>query len=149
MDCTLSIYRKEGIFAYWKGNTINVLRYFPTSAFMFGFYEIYKRLIPERADDSHKNFLLKKMLIGGLSGSSSMIFIFPLDLLRTRITVEVSEKTSKTQPSLIKLIGHIYRQNGIKGFYQGLGMSMFSNFGYWALYFGFWDFAKKWIKDYD
>lgn len=28
-------------------------------------------------------------------------------------------------------------------------MSMFSNFGYRAMYFGFWDLAKKMIKDYD
>ena len=32
---------------------INVLRYFPTAAFMFGFLEIYKRMLPENPNDSH------------------------------------------------------------------------------------------------
>lgn len=36
------------------------------------------------------------MLIGGLSGSSSMIFVFPLDFLRTRISV-FYEKNSNTK----------------------------------------------------
>jgi len=30
------------------------------------------------------------MLIGGMSGCSSMIFVYPLDLLRTRITCEIA-----------------------------------------------------------
>lgn len=32
---------------------------------------------------------MKKMLVGGMAGGASMLFIFPLDLLRTRYTCEV------------------------------------------------------------
>ena len=35
------------------------------------------------------------MLIGGLSGASSMIFVFPLDFLRTRISVFYEKKDNK------------------------------------------------------
>lgn len=56
---------------------------------MFGFLEIFKKIIPINQNDNHKTFLLKNMLIGGMSGSASMMFIFPLDLLRTRYTCEV------------------------------------------------------------
>lgn len=89
IDCSASIYYKEGFLAYWNGNTLNVIRYFPTSAFMFGFLEFYKKIIIEKPEDSHWAFLKKKMLIGGLSGCSSMIFVYPLDLLRTKYTCEI------------------------------------------------------------
>lgn len=146
LGCSLSIYYNEGLLAYWKGNTLNVIRYFPTSAFMFGFHEFYKKVFP-LPDKQDPKFLVHNMVLGGLSGCSSMIFVYPLDLLRTRITCEVSQKGTQ-QFSIPAFIKYIYQTNGLKGFYQGLGMSMVSNFSYRAMYFGFWEFSKHHIEDY-
>ena len=69
---------------------LNVIRYFPTAAFMFGFLELYKKTFPLKENATKAQFLYHKMLLGGMAGSSSMIIIFPLDFLRTRISVEVT-----------------------------------------------------------
>ena len=36
-DCFSRTYRDEGILALWRGNTANVIRYFPTQALNFAF----------------------------------------------------------------------------------------------------------------
>lgn len=37
VDCLVSLPKEEGIFAYWRGNGTNVIRYFPTQALNFAF----------------------------------------------------------------------------------------------------------------
>ena len=35
--------KEEGFLAYWKGNGVNVIRYFPTTALNFGFKDYFNR----------------------------------------------------------------------------------------------------------
>jgi hypothetical protein len=37
VDCFSRTYRDEGLAALWRGNTANVIRYFPTQALNFAF----------------------------------------------------------------------------------------------------------------
>ena len=43
VNCFIRIFKEEGFLAYWRGNWVNVVRYFPTSALNFGFKDFYKR----------------------------------------------------------------------------------------------------------
>ncbi len=36
-DCFSRTYRDEGLLSLWRGNTANVIRYFPTQALNFAF----------------------------------------------------------------------------------------------------------------
>ena len=36
-DCFARTYRDEGLLSLWRGNTANVIRYFPTQALNFAF----------------------------------------------------------------------------------------------------------------
>ena len=36
-DCFACTYRDEGLLSLWRGNTANVIRYFPTQALNFAF----------------------------------------------------------------------------------------------------------------
>ena len=36
-DCMTRVYRDEGALALWRGNTANIVRYFPTQALNFAF----------------------------------------------------------------------------------------------------------------
>lgn len=42
----------------------------------------------------------------------------------------------------------IYASDGVGGLYQGIGISLFSNFIYRGLYFGTFDAGKEIISDY-
>ena len=37
------IYKEEGFLAYWRGNGLNILNYFPKTAVCFTFNDFYKR----------------------------------------------------------------------------------------------------------
>jgi solute carrier family 25 (adenine nucleotide translocator) protein 4/5/6/31 len=43
-DCFRRTMADEGVGSLWRGNTANVVRYFPTQALNFAFKDYYKRL---------------------------------------------------------------------------------------------------------
>jgi hypothetical protein len=38
MDCAVRVYKEQGPGAFWRGNTANIIRYFPTQVFLLGKY---------------------------------------------------------------------------------------------------------------
>jgi solute carrier family 25 (adenine nucleotide translocator) protein 4/5/6/31 len=41
-DCARRTYADEGMVSFWRGNTANVIRYFPTQALNFAFKDYFK-----------------------------------------------------------------------------------------------------------
>jgi hypothetical protein len=46
-DCFSRVASEQGIKAFWRGNFVNVLRYFPTQAFNFAFKDTIKAMLPK------------------------------------------------------------------------------------------------------
>lgn len=44
MDCFTRTIKNEGLLSLWRGNTANVIRYFPTQALNFAFRDKFKRM---------------------------------------------------------------------------------------------------------
>ncbi len=42
LDCIKRIYVEEGMMSFWRGNTANVLRYFPNQALSLAFKDHFK-----------------------------------------------------------------------------------------------------------
>lgn len=148
-DCLVRIYREEGLAAYWKGNWTNVIRYFPTTAFNFAFKDYFIRTFQRYDSANQPNmFLLGNLLAGGFAGMCCTMIVFPLDFARTRLGVDVGKTGEAQFKSLSHCFMDIYRKNGIRGLYQGLGMSLLSVFTYRGMYFGFFDTGKKMVEDY-
>ena len=150
VDCFIRVYKEEGVAAYWKGNWANVIRYFPTTAFNFAFKDILNKYF--NVYDSKKEptkFFIANLLSGGFAGMGSTIFVYPLDFARTRMGIDVGRKGATQFNSLSHCLSSIYRTDGIRGIYQGIGVSLVSVFGYRSMYFGLWDTAKSKFTDYD
>jgi solute carrier family 25 (adenine nucleotide translocator) protein 4/5/6/31 len=49
-DCFRKVVADEGVVSLWRGNTANVVRYFPTQALNFAFKDYYKRLFAFNKD---------------------------------------------------------------------------------------------------
>ena len=47
VDCFTRVTSEQGFSAFWRGNTVNVIRYFPTQAFNFAFKDTIKGLFPK------------------------------------------------------------------------------------------------------
>ncbi len=82
-------------------------------------------------------YFLRSLLSGGLAGSFSLIFVYPLDFARTRLGADIGKSASDRQfNGLFDCCGKIITKDGIKGLYQGFGVSVIGIFTYRAFYFG-------------
>ena len=85
-DCFRRTMADEGFAALWRGNTANVVRYFPTQALNFAFKDYYKRLFAfNKERDGYWTWFAGNMASGGAAGATSLTFVYSLDYARTRL----------------------------------------------------------------
>ena len=83
-------------------------------------------------------FFLRSLLSGGLAGSFSLIFVYPLDFARTRLGADIGKEAGERQfNGLFDCCRQILKKDGIQGLYQGFGVSVIGIFTYRAFYFGY------------
>ena len=75
---------------YTAGNGVNCLRVGPHKAIEFFTFETLKRLLLSSSDPLHLQ--LAAPLSGGAAGIAGTLATYPLELIRTRITIQVGEK---------------------------------------------------------
>ncbi|KAJ7957444.1 ADP,ATP carrier protein mitochondrial-like [Quillaja saponaria] len=85
-DCFFRTMKDEGVIALWRGNTANVIRYFPTQALNFAFKDYFKSLFNFKKDrDGYWKWFAGNMASGGAAGASSHLFVYSIDYARTRL----------------------------------------------------------------
>ena len=137
-NCFTRVYSEQGLGAFWRGNFVNVLRYFPTQAFNFAFKDTIKAMIVGQTGKP-KSFAGKlgvNVAAGGLAGAGSLTIVYPLDYARTRLASDVGAgkrafnglgdclKKTATGPA------------GILGLYAGFGVSVVGIVPFRGTYFG-------------
>ncbi|KAF8364045.1 hypothetical protein PRIPAC_90968 [Pristionchus pacificus] len=108
-DALIRVPNEQGIASFWRGNATNVMRYFPTQALNFAFNDLFRsRLTSEGEKKGSLSYLGRSMAAGGLAGSVTMCFVYPLDVLRTRISVDVGRSRQSREYKLYFLYRSIY-----------------------------------------
>jgi solute carrier family 25 (adenine nucleotide translocator) protein 4/5/6/31 len=148
-DCFMRLVKSEGILSLWRGNIPNVMRYFPNQALNFAFKDTFKLYFCNF--DPHKNFwkyALGSCLSGGLAGSLSLLFVHPIDLIRTRLATDnINSEGIRKFNGAIDCGVQIFKSSGIAGLYQGIVVSIIGIFAFRAIYFGGYDSLKnKFVK---
>lgn len=139
LDCLSKIIRSEGIISLWRGNFSNIIRYFPTQALNFAFNEkINKFLVNYDPAINPYKFFIGGLLAGGTAGLCSLVFIYPLDFIRTRLAVDIYEKSKNDREfrNMRDCFVKIYRSDGVYGLYRGFMVSALTYFFYRSIYFG-------------
>lgn len=86
--------------------------------------------------DKYKYFA-RSLLSGGVAGSFSLIFVYPLDFARTRLGADLGRAEGDRQfNGLVDCCKKIMQKDGISGLYQGFTISVVGIFTYRAFYFG-------------
>lgn len=83
----MDVIRKEGFRHLWKGNATNSLRVFPQTAINYYVFEYSKKNI----FISIENKEIKNFLAGSVGGSVSMICVYPLETIRSRLSLQHSK----------------------------------------------------------
>ncbi len=146
VDCLKKLVKTEGFFLLWRGNTINVMRYFPNQALNFAFKDTFKNYFANYdPKKEYKKFFIGNCISGGLAGSISLMILHPIDLIRTRLATDNkraldSERKFKGTFDCFKKV--YLHEGGIKALYTGVVISVVGIFPYRALYFGVYDTVK-------
>jgi Mitochondrial carrier protein. len=151
VDCFLRVNQEQGFASFWRGNLSNVIRYFPTQALNFAFKDTIKRMFPRynQKTDFWKSFIVN-MASGGLAGSLSLLVVYPLDFIRTRLATDTGKAEADREfKGMGEVISKVMKSDGVTGIYRGFGISVVGIFIYRALYFGMFDTGKDlFFKDF-
>ncbi|KAI8644327.1 mitochondrial carrier domain-containing protein [Parasitella parasitica] len=121
----------------FQGHSVTLLRIFPYAAIKFvAFEQIRAILMPtiETRDSSTRQFIA-----GSLAGVTSVMFTYPLDLVRVRMAYEVREKGAK-RLGLVEVCKIIHKEPAqrihVFNFYRGflptiVGMTPYAGVSFW------------------
>jgi solute carrier family 25 (adenine nucleotide translocator) protein 4/5/6/31 len=148
VDAFTRIPKEQGVSAFWRGNTANVIRYFPTQALNFAFKDKYKQFFlgGVKKDDFWRYFA-GNLASGGAAGATSLCFVYPLDFARTRLAADVGSGSQREFTGLMDCLTKIAKKDGVKGLYGGFGVSVQGIIVYRGAYFGMFDTAKGMLAD--
>ena len=113
------MYTLEGVRGYFKGNGATVVKIAPFSALEFFCYELYKNnFYPGKS--RNELGVGAKLFCGGLTGMTAQFFTYPVDLVKTYLTINVENESM----GMIKCAQEIVAKRGFLGLFQGLGVSL-------------------------
>ncbi|KAM7492229.1 hypothetical protein LguiA_035150 [Lonicera macranthoides] len=145
-NCFARTVKDEGILSLWRGNSTNVIRYFPTQALNFAFKDYFKALFNFKKDrDGYWKWFAGNLASGGAAGASSLLFVYSLDYARTRLAndAKAAKKGGQRQfNGLIDVYKKTLKTDGIAGLYRGFNISCVGIVVYRGLYFGMYDSLK-------
>ncbi|KAI8381174.1 mitochondrial carrier domain-containing protein [Radiomyces spectabilis] len=137
------IVKNSGIIGLYQGHSVTLLRIFPYAAIKFVAYEQYRAvLMPTKARESSA----RQFVAGSLAGVTSVLFTYPLDLVRVRMAYEV-KSSKKNRIGLLAIIKQIYNEPAavqqkvfggkIQNFYRGFlptvaGMIPYAGVSFWT-----------------
>ncbi|BCR84113.1 putative mitochondrial ADP,ATP carrier protein (Ant) [Aspergillus chevalieri] len=145
-DCFKRTAASEGVVSLWRGNTANVVRYFPTQALNFAFRDTFKSMFAyKRERDGYAKWMMGNLASGGAAGATSLLFVYSLDYARTRLANDAKSAKGGGERQFNGLVD-VYKKtlasDGIAGLYRGFGPSVLGIIVYRGLYFGMYDSIK-------
>ena len=145
VDCFKRTAADEGVVSFWRGNTANVIRYFPTQALNFAFKDKFKAMFGFKKDENYWKWFAGNLASGGLAGATSLAFVYSLDYARTRLANDAKSSKGDGKREFNGLVD-VYKKtlasDGIAGLYRGFGPSVIGIVVYRGLYFGLYDSLK-------
>ncbi|CEL55117.1 putative mitochondrial carrier C17H9,08 OS=Schizosaccharomyces pombe (strain 972 / ATCC 24843) GN=SPAC17H9.08 PE=3 SV=1 [Rhizoctonia solani AG-1 IB] len=98
------INQSNGLAGLFQGHSATLLRVFPYAAIKFLAYDqVHYALMPTRADETN----LKRFFAGAFSGTLSVLFTYPLELVRVRMAYQTQVSS---QHAFVDAVRAIYRE---------------------------------------
>ncbi|XP_076976179.1 mitochondrial adenyl nucleotide antiporter SLC25A24 isoform X2 [Tamandua tetradactyla] len=104
--------KEGGIRSLWRGNGTNVIKIAPETAVKFWAYEQYKKLLTE---EGQKVGTFERFISGSMAGATAQTFIYPMEVLKTRLAVGKTGQYS----GIFDCAKKILKREGLGAFYKG------------------------------
>jgi len=140
-DVFVRVPQEQGFAAFWRGNTANVIRYFPTQALNFAFKDFYKQWFEQPRSAGFWPCLMGNMASGGAAGATSLLVVYPLDFARTRLAMDTGKGDAREFKGTFDCIMKTAKSSGWGkgGVYNGFACSCTGIILYRGAYFGIYD----------
>jgi solute carrier family 25 (adenine nucleotide translocator) protein 4/5/6/31 len=142
MECALHLIRSDGVLSLWRGNWATVLRYFPVQAANFPVQAVVRDRLDVPREAGFLKFFAANTLSGSAAGAVSLVFVHPLDYVRTRLA---NDRTRFT--GMRDVFQQTWRVDGLAGLYRGFWLSLVGIVVYRGLYFGLYETWKPLLPD--
>ncbi|TDZ17726.1 Mitochondrial thiamine pyrophosphate carrier 1 [Colletotrichum orbiculare MAFF 240422] len=129
------ILANEGLTGLWKGNVPAELLYVCYSAVQFTTYRSTAQLLQSAFDDKLPH-AAESFISGAAAGAAATTATYPLDLLRTRFAAQGNERIYN---NLRHAVTDIYRDEGARGFFRGLGPGVAQIVPYMGIFFALYE----------
>ncbi|KAF2743923.1 mitochondrial carrier protein-like protein [Sporormia fimetaria CBS 119925] len=119
------MWRDEGWRGFMAGNGTNCIRIVPYSAVQFSAYNVYKRFFEDEPGSPLGAY--QRLFCGGLAGVTSVTFTYPLDIVRTRLSIQsasfesLKRKSGEKLPGMFGILVSMYKnEGGFLALYRGI-----------------------------
>ncbi|CAG8499797.1 13738_t:CDS:2, partial [Cetraspora pellucida] len=148
----MKILFQEGLIGFLRGNGTNIIRIVPYSATQFAAYEKYKRLLLEEGKTELD--APRRLSAGALAGITSVACTYPLDIVRTRLSVQSATLSGKEGQKKLAGIASTMKiiyitEGGIMALYRGLAPTLLGVAPYVALNFHSYEVLRKYFTPVD
>jgi solute carrier family 25 thiamine pyrophosphate transporter 19 len=137
-----TITRNEGMTALWKGNIPAEILYVTYGGAQFYSYQTVQNLL-----DSHLLALphvSHAFISGACAGGFATTITYPLDCLRTRFAAQGQERIYR---SFSHSIAHVYRHEGLSGYFRGLSTALLQIVPNLGIFFGLYEPLRQLYAD--
>lgn len=119
-DCIRKIYRAEGLRAFYRSYTTQMIMNVPFQSIHFMMYEYMQDVMnTERCYNPYAH-----MVSGAVAGAFAAAITTPLDVCKTLLNTQEIKVLSRTKQThvngLVSALQCVYRCRGFKGYFQGL-----------------------------
>ncbi|XP_074051426.1 mitoferrin-1 isoform X2 [Macrotis lagotis] len=150
LKCIRTIWRKEGIRAFYRSYTTQLTMNIPFQSIHFIIYEFLQEQInPQRGYNP-----LSHILAGGMAGAVAAAATTPLDVCKTLLNTQENKALS-----LAKVSGHlsgmanafrtVYRVSGISGYFKGMKARIIYQIPSTALSWSVYEFFKYFLSKHE
>ncbi|KAI9491351.1 mitochondrial carrier domain-containing protein [Zychaea mexicana] len=152
VNTAINMYKAQGIRAFWPGLTLGLLGVFPYQALDMGIYETlkvtYLRYMNGQEEKRKSNdLLLPNVLVlwacGMVSGSIGATTVYPLNLVRTRLQAQGTPGHPHRYSSAWDAARKTFQADGVRGFYKGLGPTLFKVVPSVSISYAVYEFSKR------
>lgn len=123
-----SIFKQEGISAFWKGAVPTCLGMIAENAMAFGVNEGLKRAFPAKEGESD---LLRPFWMGALTGCCSALVLLPSEIVKAKL--QILEGSGGQASQVMKTM---IQQQGYASFMTGLDAQLARDASFYAVFFG-------------
>lgn len=141
------LFRQHGPLIFWRGMSANIMG-LSHVAVQFPTYEYLKKLCRDRKTSVNGEIVhetpLELLVASGLAKMFASLLTYPHEVLRSRMM----DSRQTLAPTLRGTARHIYKMEGLKGFYSGLHVTLIRVIPNSCITFLTYELLLRWTKEY-